>query len=171
MPPLDAILNAPMPAYATEAVWAELKQRFDYAFRPITGGFYGRPVLQDHTIVAGQTIDVAGIKIRTMDQDHGYTRSLGLRIGNAAYCTDVARMEPAQLAALGGLELLIVDCFSLAKDHPTHAGLPSVLAWVEALRPARTILTHMGPEMDFCALAATLPAGVEPGYDGMEIIL
>jgi phosphoribosyl 1,2-cyclic phosphate phosphodiesterase len=168
---LNRILGQAMPAYAVAPVWEELKRRFDYAFRPITGSFYGRPVLQDHSILAGEAIEVAGIRILTIDQDHGYTRSLALRIGNAAYCTDVVRMEPAQIAALQGLDLLIVDCFSMAKDHPTHAGLPSVLAWAEALRPKRTILTHMGPEMDFGALVSILPPGIEPGYDGMEIEL
>jgi phosphoribosyl 1,2-cyclic phosphate phosphodiesterase len=168
---LNRILAAAMPAYAIEAVWEELKRRFDYAFRPITGSFYGRPVLQNHSIIAREAIEIAGIKIQTIDQDHGYSRSLGLRVGNAAYCTDVVRMDGAQLAALQGLELLIVDCFSMSKDHPTHAGLPSVLGWVEQLRPRRTVLTHMGPEMDFATLQASLPPGIEPGYDGMMIEL
>ena len=168
---LNRIMGSAMPAYAVEPVWEELKRRFDYAFRPITGSFYGRPVLQDHSIVAGETIEVAGVDIQTIDQDHGYSRSLGLRIGNAAYCTDVVRMHEAQRSALAGLDVLIVDCFSMAKDHPTHAGLPSVLGWAEALQPKRTILTHMGPEMDFGTLAANLPPGLEPGYDGMEIEL
>jgi phosphoribosyl 1,2-cyclic phosphate phosphodiesterase len=168
---LNRILGAPMPAYAIAPVWEELKRRFDYAFRPITGSFYGRPVLQDHTIIAGQDVEIAGTVIQTMDQDHGYGRSLGLRIGNAAYCTDVVRMDEAQLAALQGLDLLIVDCFSLAKDHPTHAGLPSVLTWVEQLCPKRTVLTHMGPTMDYAALRELVPAGIEPGYDGMELEL
>ena len=168
---LNRILDAPMPSYANAAVWEDLKRRFDYAFRPFTGSFYGRPVLRDHTIIPGEAVEIAGVKIHAIDQDHGYSRSLGLRIGNAAYCTDVVRMDEAQLAALQGLELLIVDCFSHNANHPTHAGLPNVLAWVEALHPARTILTHMGPEMDYGTLAAMLPPGVEPGYDGMVLEL
>ncbi len=168
---LNRIIDAPMPAYASAQVWEDLKRRFDYAFLPITGNFYGRPVLRDHTLIPGEPIEIAGLKINTMDQDHGYSRSLGLRIGNAAYCTDVVRMDEAQLAALQGLDLLIIDCFSMEKNHPTHAGLPNVLAWVEALRPTRTILTHMGPTMDFSALTAMLPPGVEPGYDGMVLEL
>ncbi|WP_297489346.1 MBL fold metallo-hydrolase [Acidocella sp.] len=168
---LNRIIQAPMPAYATAPVWEELKRRFDYAFRPMTGKFYGRPVLRDNTFIAGQTIEVAGVAVRTIDQDHGYTRSLGLRIGDMAYCTDVVRMDSAQRAALQGLEVLIVDCFSMAGDHPTHAGLPTVLTWAEELRPRRTVLTHMGPEMDYAALRHRLPPGIEPGYDGMEIEL
>ena len=46
-----------------------------------------------------------------------------------------------------------------------------VLAWVERLRPKRTILTHMGPDMDYQALRAILPPGIEPGYDGMVVEL
>lgn len=164
---LNRLMAAPMPTYATAIVWEELKHRFDYAFRPVTGSFYGRPVLQDHTMEAGQEIEIAGALVKTIDQDHGFSRSLGLRVGNAAYCTDVVRMDEAQIAALQGLELLIVDCFSMAKDHPTHAGLPSVLNWVGTLRPARTVLTHMGPEMDYATLRGMLPPNVEPGYDGL----
>jgi phosphoribosyl 1,2-cyclic phosphate phosphodiesterase len=166
---LNRILGGPMPAFAAGWVWEELKRRFDYAFRPHNGAFFGRPVLQDNVITPGEAFEVEELTVQTIDQDHGYSRSLGLRIGNAAYCTDVVRMEPPELAALQGLELLIVDCFSNQKDHPTHAGLPTVLSWVEALRPARTVLTHMGPEMDYGTLRATLPPGVEPGYDGMVL--
>ena len=35
----------------------------------------------------------------------------------------------------------------------------------------RAILTHMDHSMDYAGLLAELPDGVEPGYDGMEIIL
>ena len=43
--------------------------------------------------------------------------------------------------------------------------------WVEQLKPKRTVLTHLGPEMDYRTLANTLPPGVEPGYDGMVLEL
>ncbi len=168
---LNRIMRAPMPAYATQAVWAELKQRFDYAFKPFTGGFYIRPVLQSHVIVPWQYIDIAGLNILPFTQDHGYGSSLGLRFGNAAYCTDVVRFDDEALNALQNLDIFIIDCFTLARDHPTHAGLPSVLAWVERLKPKRTILTHMGPDMDYGSLRAMLPDGIEPGYDGMQISL
>ena len=96
-------------------------------------------------------------------------RSLGLRIGDLAYCTDVVRFAPAALAALHGVKTLIIDCFTRGAPHPTHANLDQVRAWVDALRPTRTILTHMGPDMDYHFLRTTLPPGIEPGYDGMVI--
>jgi phosphoribosyl 1,2-cyclic phosphate phosphodiesterase len=38
-----------------------------------------------------------------------------------------------------------------------------VLEWVDRLRPRRTVLTHMGPDMDYTDLRESLPSGVEPG--------
>jgi len=168
---LNRLIGTPMPAYATEKTWGELRQRFDYAFKPYDGGFYIRPVLNAHNVTAGEGAEILGLNVQLIDQDHGFTRSLGLRVGNFAYCTDVVRLDDTALAALHGLDVFIVDCFTLAKDHPTHAGLPTVLAWVAQLAPQRTILTHMGPDMDYQHLLRILPPGIEPGFDGMVIEL
>ena len=37
------------------------------------------------------------------------------------------------------------------------------------LQPRRTVLTHMGPDIDFAGLSARLPDGIEPAYDGMVL--
>jgi phosphoribosyl 1,2-cyclic phosphate phosphodiesterase len=166
---LNRILGAPMPAFATAEVWAELRARFAYAFGPWQGGFFGRPVLEPREIAPGAPFTACGAEILPISQDHGFSRSLGLRLGALAYCTDVVRFDADAFAALRGVEVWVVDCFTPAADHPTHAGLPTVLGWVERLRPGRTILTHMGPQMDYATLRRGLPAGVEPGYDGLTI--
>ncbi|MCB5943243.1 MBL fold metallo-hydrolase [Acidocella sp. KAb 2-4] len=166
---LNRIMGGPMPTYTTKPVLAELKQRFGYVFAPYRGGFISRPILRPEIIKPKKPFEIAGEIILPLDQDHGYSRSLGLRLGRAAYCTDVVRFSPGNFAALEGLDLLVVDCFTPSHDHPTHAGLPTVLSWVERLRPRRTVLTHLGPEMDYGTLRATLPSGVEPGYDGMVL--
>ena len=168
---LNRILGAPMPAYAVAGDWDELRRRFDYAFKPYNGGFFMRPVLEQHVVTAGETIDIIDIPLQLIDQDHGYARSLGLRIQNFAYCTDVVRLDEQALDALQNLDVLIVDCFTSGPSHPTHANLAQVEAWVDRLQPKRTILTHMGPDMDYRRLADTLPAHIEPGYDGLVIYL
>jgi len=33
------------------------------------------------------------------------------------------------------------------------------------------VLTHMGESFDYRALAAALPEGVEPGFDGLELVV
>jgi phosphoribosyl 1,2-cyclic phosphate phosphodiesterase len=166
---LNRLLDAPIPAFATQTTWEELRQRFDYAFKPWTGGHYFRPVLVPHDIAPGQTIEIAGMQIGVIGQDHGFITTLGLRAGNFAYCTDVVRLDETALNALQNLDIFVVDCFTSGGAHPTHANLDQVLHWVEQLQPRRTILTHMGLNMDFAQLTKTLPPGVEPGYDGMVL--
>ncbi len=166
---LNRLLGAPMPTYATEATFADLRRRFDYAFKPWNGNGFYRPALDVHVVTAGETVDILGLPVRLFEQDHGFVTTLGLRIGGFAYCTDVVKLDETALAALGGLDVLIVDCFTSGPAHPTHANLKQVLAWVERLAPKRTILTHMGPNMDYGWLAANLPRGVEPGFDGLVI--
>ncbi len=45
------------------------------------------------------------------------------------------------------------------------------LELVERAGPGRAVLTHLDKSMDYATLRAELPAGVEPGYDGLEIVL
>lgn len=168
---LNRLLEGPMPAYASEDTWVELRRRFDYAFRPYDGGFFTRPVLEETVLEPGQAVDILGMKVTVIDQDHGFSRSLGIRIGNFAYCTDVVRLDQAALAALTGLDVFAVDCFTSGVAHPSHANLDQVRAWVDLLQPKRTILTHMGPNMDYQRLITSLPGNIEPGYDGMTIVL
>jgi phosphoribosyl 1,2-cyclic phosphate phosphodiesterase len=158
-----------MPAYAEAATWDDLLVRFDYAFKPWTGpGFY-RPAFVPHTVAAGETREIIGLPVEMIGQNHGFVTSLGLRIGNAAYCTDVKIFDDNALGQLQNLDLLIVDCFTSQDNHPTHPNLAQVFAWVEQLRPKRTVLTHMGPSMEYRWLRENLPPGIEPGYDGMVL--
>ena len=65
----------------------------------------------------------------------------------------------------------MVGCFLRRGPHKTHADLAQVIAWAERVGARRTILTHMGTDMDWAWLTANLPAGIEPGYDGMTLDL
>jgi len=165
---LNRIVERPLDAFATQATLDELQRRFGYAFRPWTPpGFY-RPVLTPRPAEAGETIETAGMQVSLFDQDHGFTRSLGLRIAGFGYSTDVVDLDDAAFAALAGVDTWVVGCFQ-REPHRTHAWLDRVLDWVARLRPRRTIVTHMGPDMDWSWLRAHLPDGVEPGFDGQAL--
>ena len=166
---LNRIANGPIPAYSDARTWDELRQRFDYAFKPWQPPGFFRPVIETHVIAPGETHPIRGLRVTIIGQDHGFIPTLGLRIGGVAYCPDVVRFDADQFALLEGVDTWIVDCFTKGPPHPTHANLDQVLAWVETLRPRRTILTHMGPDMDYAWLRGALPDGVEPGYDGLII--
>ena len=108
--------------------------------------------------------------VRLFEQDHRFVRTLGLRIGGFGYSTDVVTLDEAAFAALEGVDTWLVGCFQ-RPPHTTHANLERVLEWVERLRPRRTVLTHMGTDLDWAWMHRHLPSGVEPGYDGLTVSL
>jgi phosphoribosyl 1,2-cyclic phosphate phosphodiesterase len=166
---LNRIANRPLPAFATEITLAEITQRFSYAFRPWEPPYFYRPVLEPKTIASGDLVSVAGLAVRVFSQSHGNGETLGLRIGGFGYSTDVVALDDHALASLEGVDTWLVDCFLRTERHWTHANLDTVLGWVDLLRPRRTILTHMGTEMDWGWMDANLPPGIEAGYDGMVV--
>jgi phosphoribosyl 1,2-cyclic phosphate phosphodiesterase len=156
--------------FGTYATLTELRTRFDYAFRPPTPpGFY-RPALTARPVASGEVVGMAGIPVTVLRQDHKVMETLGFRVGAFAYCTDVVEFPPESLAALHGLDTWVVGCFG-RRPHPVHAHLGQVLEWVAVIRPRRTVLTHMGIDMDWAWLRANLPPGVEPGHDGLVLEL
>jgi phosphoribosyl 1,2-cyclic phosphate phosphodiesterase len=166
---LNRIVRRPLEAFATQKTLDEITRRFGYAFAPWDGkGFY-RPVLMAKPVEAGATIEAAGLTIRLFAQGHGRIETLGLRVGAFGYSTDVVHLDDAAFDALTGVDTWVVGCFLRHDTHWTHANLATVLEWVERLRPRRTVLTHMGPDMDWGWLRANLPDGVEAGYDGMVL--
>jgi phosphoribosyl 1,2-cyclic phosphate phosphodiesterase len=165
---LNRLMNRPIDAFATAHVLSELERRFDYAFRPWTPPGFFRPVLVARPVLPTDTIDAAGMSVRLFDQDHGFVRSLGLRVGGFGYSTDVVTLDEAAFAVLEGVDTWVVDCFQ-PEGHRTHAWLGRVLEWVARLKPRRTVLTHMGVEMDWATLQRSLPEGIEPGHDGQVL--
>ncbi len=166
---LNRIVDRPLRAFGTAQTLAELTRRFGYAFKPWQPpGFY-RPVLVPQPIAPGDTIRAADMSVRLFLQDHGRSESLGLRIGNFGYSTDVLALDDVALAALQGVDTWVVGCFLRQGPHMTHADLPQVLAWARRIGARRTVLTHMGTDMDWAWLCANLPAGAEPGHDGMVL--
>jgi len=151
------------------ATWASMHRRFGYIFEG-EGGYPG--IANPRRIPPhGQTWQVDGpsgaVPVVTFDQDHGGLRSVGYRFANVAYSSDVVGLDEAAFGALEGLDVWIVDALRW-KPHPTHAHVDLALEWVARVRPRRTILTNMHIDLDYADLAARLPTGVEPGYDGLR---
>ena len=163
---LNRAAKRPLDVYAPAPTLRDVEGRFDYAFRPWQPPSFFRPVLVPHEIEAGGPFEAAGINVRTFVQDHGFMPSLGLRIGSFGYSTDAVVLDDAAFEALQGVDTWLVGCFQRA-PHRTHANVRQVIAWAERVGARRTVLTHMGHDLDYTWLRERLPGGMEPGYDGM----
>ena len=160
-----------MPVYGDAETLAEIQHRFAYAFgSPAAGGAWAKPSLVSHPITLEQHFAVGTMRVLPILQYHGKGKSLGYRIGNFAYSTDVDNFPEQSLQLLEKLDVWLVDCLQY-EPAPTHAHLAKTLEWIARLKPKRAILTHMTHVIDFEELSAQLPAGVELAYDGMRITL
>jgi phosphoribosyl 1,2-cyclic phosphate phosphodiesterase len=166
---VNRLMRAPIPAYADTQTLEKIAQRFGYVFAPLEpdASFY-KPTLTPHVIDGD--FEIAGLRIVPFEQDHGFTTTLGFRIGGMAYSTDVVDLDETAFGILSGVELWIVDCLRY-EPHPTHSHLAKTLSWIARVKPRRAVLTHMDIPLDYATLCRDLPVGVEPGYDGLTIEL
>jgi phosphoribosyl 1,2-cyclic phosphate phosphodiesterase len=158
--------------YMDAVTGAILRPRFSYIFDGVEG--YPAILSIQAPISAGAPLTIDGpggpLVLTPLQQDHGLMPSLGFRSGAFAYCNDVVMLPPETLAALEGLAVFVVDALRY-EPHPTHANVARALEWIAALQPARAILTNLHIDLDYRTLQSALPAGVEPGYDGLHVDL
>lgn len=156
----------PVDGYARPDTLISLETRFAYAFN----GRDGYPPTVTAHLLPDEWV-LGGIRIRTVDQPHGSITSAGLRFETGgksiSYSTDFNDLTPEMAKLFEDSDIWVVDALR-HRPHPTHPHLAQTLQWAEQLRIGRAILTHMDQSMDYAALSASLPAGVEAGWDGLE---
>jgi phosphoribosyl 1,2-cyclic phosphate phosphodiesterase len=159
-----------LPLYGSAETLATLRTSHRYIFDAEIKALPGttKPRLALHELVAGREATVAGIPVLPLGFPHGPLTVLGFRFGDVAYVTDVKEVPVAVRDRLRGLEVLVLNALRYT-PHPTHLSIDDALAVVADLRPRRAIFTHLTHETGHADLAAKLPRGVEPGYDGLTV--
>jgi phosphoribosyl 1,2-cyclic phosphate phosphodiesterase len=158
------------PGFMNEATRDSLMHRFDYVFQ----GKWGYPPICEAMALPefGQDFVLEGkggtVSVLTFDQEHGPIRSVGYRLGDIAYSSDISDIPTDSFGHLQGLKVWIVDALRY-DPHPTHAHLDLTLEWISHLKPERAILTNLHQDMDYETLMAIVPKGVEVAYDQMVI--
>ncbi|MBI1954285.1 MAG: MBL fold metallo-hydrolase [Proteobacteria bacterium] len=154
-----------IPVYGHELTLQTLMQMYRYLFETLDTGY---PSFLKACKIEKSPFYVNDIPIISFQQHHGSIPTLGYRIGNFAYSTDMHTLPKESFDVLQGLDLWIVDALQYV-PHATHAHLKRTLEYIDLLKPKRAILTHMTHFLDYDELKAQLPEGIEPGYDGLEI--
>jgi len=156
-----------IPLYGNRHTIDNISSRFGYALRD-PGGNWDMPVLSAHTV--DQDFEVCGERIIPIPVKHGRSDILGWRIRNFAYLTDISEIPEASMPLLQGLDILLIDCLRF-KPHHTHINVEQSLAYASLIAARHTYFIHMTHEIEYAALQAQLPPGVELGYDGLRLPL
>jgi phosphoribosyl 1,2-cyclic phosphate phosphodiesterase len=147
-----------------------LRSTFRYIFDEEMPAYEGtsKPQLETCPLEPGQVTSVAGVPVLPLAFQHGHLRVFGYRFGDLAYLTDVKSVGPAEMERLRGLKALVLNALWW-RSHPTHMSIEEAIATAQSLGAAQTYLTHLTHETGHADLAAKLPAGIQPAYDGLVI--
>ena len=80
----------------------------------------------------------------------------------------------AVAAPLTMMPVRLLDTSGEGGDHAARQALMGdalAVAWAERVGARRTVLTHMGHDLDWAWLRRRLPPGMEPGHDGQVLEL
>lgn len=162
--------KAALPVYGPQAALDYASGTFRYIFDESTTPPPGtsRPRLTLHPLEAGVPSTVAGLTVLPIAFDHGGTRVFGYRIGPVAYVTDVKEVPAAARKVLRGARVLVLSALWW-RPHPTHQSIQEAVDVALDIGAERTYLTHLSHETAHQALLDRLPAGIEPGYDGLTV--
>lgn len=162
------MMRRPVACFAHPHTIRSLRTRFGYVFAG-SGGYRATATIDE----LGRARRIGDIDVVAVDQPHGDIFATGLRFersGSAiGYATDFHEFTPAMRTLYSGLDVWVVDALR-REPHPTHPHLDATLRWIAECAPRRAALVHMDNSMDYATLTGSLPPGVEPGYDGMELV-
>lgn len=156
-----------IPLYGPDYCMRDIRERFAYALQA-PSAFWEKPVLSAQPVE--QPFEVGGVTIVPIRVMHGAWPILGYRIGDFAWLTDVSDIPPESLELLQGVKVLALDCLR-ERPHPTHLSRAQALAWAERIGAEQTWLIHMTHEVDYDAVASTLPPGVFMAWDGLRLAI
>jgi len=162
--------SEPLPLYGLHATLATIAARFPYVvdanfeLPPGTTKPNGElvPVTPDVSFTVGDATVLPFVV------PHGQTPVLAYRIGPIGYVTDAKRLDDAARAALAGIDVLVLNAL-LRAPHPTHLSISEAVRTATEIGAARTYFTHLTHGNFHAQLAAELPAGISPAYDGLVV--
>lgn len=163
--------DRPLPVYASEECVATLEERFAYVFDPAIRPMVGttKPEAELAAFRAYEEVEVAGFRMLPLPVPHGHVEAFGFRVGALGYITDAKRLPPRTREALEGVRILVLNALWYGNPHPTHFTVEEAVEVARDIGAERTFLTHLSHRVKHAELAADLPAGVEPAYDGLTV--
>jgi len=159
-----------LPVFGPPETLDRLQSTFRYIFDSEMRAYEGtsKPHLELHPLEPEKTILVCGTPVLPLAFQHGHLRVFGYRFGDLAYLTDVKAVGPSELERLRGVQVLVLNALWW-RPHPTHMSIAEAVITAQTIGAERTYLTHLTHETGHAELAASLPAGIFPAYDGLVV--
>ncbi|MEX1183397.1 MAG: MBL fold metallo-hydrolase [Gemmatimonadota bacterium] len=167
----SARLRQHVAAFADPVTAASLRRKFTYIFDPDYHPPDGttRPEIRMTEFDPVAAITVAGVRMQPLELPHGDVHVYGFRTGDLGYVTDAKIIPAAARIALSNVRVLVINALWFGHPHPTHFNVEEAVETAREIGAERTYLTHLTHRVLHAALAAALPPGIEPAWDGLVV--
>jgi len=154
------------PIYARPQVQARIRKSFDYAFQDYPYPGVPKFELRD---IPEDALQIGDIQLTPIPLLHGRLPVLGFRIDDFAYLTDTNHIPESSQHKLKDLDVMLLDALHHSK-HYSHFTVEEAVEMIQKLTPKKSYLIHISHLMgNHANMQQYLPAGIELGYDGLEI--
>jgi phosphoribosyl 1,2-cyclic phosphate phosphodiesterase len=169
----DLLGGTALTVYSTEEGMGRVLAMYPYAMaeRPIAKGYAAFKLL-----AMPDLLEFPQGTIQSTLLPHGGLNTLGLIFTERSsgrkivYYTDCKRVPRAAIEAARGADALVLDGLR-ALPHPSHMSIAEAVLVSKDIGSPPTWITHLTHLNDHAELAAALPPGITPAYDGLRLRL
>lgn len=169
----DLLGGTALTVYSTEEGMGRVLAMYPYAMaeRPIAKG-YAAFRLADMPPV----LELPQGTIQSTLLPHGGVNTLGLVFTERSsgkrfvYYTDCKRVPREAVELARGADAVVLDGLR-PQPHPTHLSIDEAVVVAREIAGRETWLTHLTHLSEHAPLAAALPPGIAPAYDGLRLTL
>ncbi|MGA3006722.1 MAG: MBL fold metallo-hydrolase [Opitutaceae bacterium] len=169
----DLLGGKALTVYTTDEGMARVLAMFPYANaeQPVAKGYAAFKLVQ-----MPDTLELPQGTVQSTLLPHGGVNTLGLVFTERtsgkkfAYYTDCKRVPREAVALARGADVVVLDGLR-NEPHPSHMTVAEAVAVAQEIGAPQTYLTHLTHGNDHSELAARLPQGIAPAYDGLRVRL
>jgi len=167
----DLLGGTALTVHTTEEGMRRTREMFPYAMgeKPAAKGYAAFKL-----VAMPPVLDLPQGTIQSTLLPHGGVSTLGLVFTELSsgkkfvYYTDCKSVPAEAMALARGADAVVLDGLR-PTPHPSHLSIDEAIAVSRAIGAPPTWLTHLTHTSDHATLAASLPAGVQPAYDGLRL--
>lgn len=169
----DLLGGVAMPVYTTDEGAGRILAMFPYAVaeRPVSRGY---PAFNIQMMP--ERLELPQGIIESTLLPHGGVNTLGLAFTERSsgrkfvYYTDCKRLPREAVELARGADVVVLDGLR-PTPHPSHMSIDEAVAAAAEIGARQTYLTHLTHVSEHVTLAAALPTGVAPAFDGLRLAL
>ncbi|AYE36396.1 PhnP protein [Borrelia turcica IST7] len=159
--------NSPLNIYARESTMKHIKNAFPHNFTSKVSTS-GKANIIPNLAIELEPIIFGGVEIMPIPLLHGDIISLGYRINNVAYLTDVKSIPDVSYKYLNELDVLIIDALRI-KSHPGHLNFDDAISEVKKIKPKVAYFTHIAHDIMHEEFDYLNKDNIYLAYDGLRI--